>query len=60
MVLSKKKTTTTNKPIMLLCEVIKLNESEVSSDMLLVSEVLFPSDYINVNVKTRHLSQVHH
>ncbi len=46
--------------IYIICEVIKQNESEVGSDMLLVSEVLLHYfKYDNVNAKTSHLLQGH-
>ncbi len=41
------------------CDVIKQNESEVGINMLLVSEVIFHLNLYNINIKTRHLSQVH-
>ena len=41
-----------------ICDVIKKNESGISCDMLLVSEVLFLFN-VNVCVETRHLSQAH-
>ena len=42
-----------------ICGVTKQNESEVDNDMLLVSEFDFTKIFESVDVKTRHLSQVH-
>ncbi len=42
-----------------MCDVIKKNESEVSCNMLLVSEVLVRFNICKCLCKTRHLSQVH-
>ena len=39
-------------------DMIKQNESEVGSNMLLVSELLFGLNVWDIIVKTRHLSQV--
>ena len=44
---------------MIICGVIKQNESEVGNDMLMVSETYLIYICVNINVKTRHLSQVH-
>ncbi len=53
--------TTALKSIPAICVEIKQNESEVGTNILLVSEVLFYLNtlyYVNINVKTKPLSQV--
>ncbi len=41
-------------PSLGICEVIKQNESEVGSDMLLVSSYFYTSKYVPIQFETRH------